>query len=571
MILRQNASAEKLSGSYYTPQALADFIVNWGTENNNIRNILEPSCGDGVFVQSILNSDAQDAEVIAVEINELESMKVRDFVNEYGCNNVNVINGDFYDFYRAYEANEDGIRFDLIVGNPPYIRYQYLSESQREEQSEILVKSGMKSNKLINAWVSFVVACIQMLDNNGRIGLVIPAELLQVVYAEELRMHLMRHLQRMTIVTFRELVFDDIEQEVIVLLGEKDIHHELEHQIRILEFQNIEDLITNFALNNVPFQDIELNSSKWTKYFLNLEDNIAIGEIKNNDAFVRFDKIAKVDVGITTGNNNYFCVDNQTVEKYRLDEHIFSALGEEINPLRPLIARSVSIRGITYTEEDMQYNLQRGSKAYLLAYPSSVNKYQYPEGHQEYITLGENNNENIGYKCSIRQQWYSIPSVWVSDAFFLRRNYLYPKFILNTDIEAVSTDTMHRVRFNEGIDRWRAVLSYYNSITLAFTEIEARSYGGGVLEVLPREAERIYVANIFDEQVIDDVTVMRLVHEIDELIRVNDGLEGINEILDFIDEQLLHQILDVDPQITRQFRNMWNILRERRLGRGNRN
>ncbi|MFQ7528018.1 MAG: hypothetical protein ACLRMN_10980 [Mediterraneibacter gnavus] len=36
----------------------------------------------------------------------------------------------------------------MILGNPPYIRYQYLEEKQRMEMAEILTSHGMKANKL---------------------------------------------------------------------------------------------------------------------------------------------------------------------------------------------------------------------------------------------------------------------------------------------------------------------------------------------------------------------------------------------------------------------------------------
>lgn len=78
------------------------------------------------------------------------------------------------------------------------------------------------------------------------------------------------------------------------------------------------------------------------------------------------------------------------------------------------------------------------------------------------------------------------------DAFFLRRNNLYPKFVLNC-CDAVSTDTMHRIKFNNDIEPERIVLSYYNSISFAFTEICGRSYGGGVLEILPGEVGNVLV------------------------------------------------------------------------------
>ena len=61
---------------------------------------------------------------------------------------------------------------------------------------------------------------------------------------------------------------------------------------------------------------------------------------------------------------------------------------------------------------------------------------------------------------------------------------------------AVSTDTMHRIKFNDGVEPERILLSYYNSISFAFTELCGRSYGGGVLEILPREVGNILVPNL---------------------------------------------------------------------------
>ncbi len=99
--------------------------------------------------------------------------------------NVSVVNGDFFEFYQKYK---DINKYDLILGNPPYIRYQYLEEKQRSEMAEILTSHGMKANKLINTWVGFMVACVHMLSDNGKIAFVIPAEILQVAYAEDLRL-----------------------------------------------------------------------------------------------------------------------------------------------------------------------------------------------------------------------------------------------------------------------------------------------------------------------------------------------------------------------------------------------
>lgn len=566
MLLKEHATEERLNGRYYTPQNLANYIVDWAVKGIESGKILEPSCGDGSFLESINRLNLQDRfSITGIELDENESMialgrinnsifidrlnKLKDektILDTIGCK---IINEDFYTIYENIIRDE---KFNIIVGNPPYIRYQYLTEEQRNEQSIILKNNGMKSNKLINAWVSFVVASVQMLNRNGKLGLVIPAELMQVAYAEELRRFLMIQFQRMTIVTFRELVFPNVEQEVVILLGEKDENHNDEHKLRIVQYDNVNQLINDNSLEDIPFNNVEINDSKWTRYFLNRNYNELINSIRKDSKFVKFGDIASVDVGITTGNNDYFCVDNQTVKKFDL---------KQIS--RPLIARSVNINGIKFTREDWEDNINRGAKTYLIDFPD-VPYEQYSDMQREYIEKGEREGQNTGYKCRIRQKWYRVPSIWVSDAFLLRRNHLYPKFILNSDIEAVSTDTMHRIRFNENIEHKRALLSYYNSITLAFTEIEGRSYGGGVLEILPGEFEKVMIPNLQDCRLITDDDVNYLIQQIDSHVRNNDDIEVI---LDLVDQTILIEILGINKDVVNQFREIWSILKNRRLNR----
>lgn len=133
--------------------------------------------------------------------------------------NIRVVNGDFFEFYQEYKEVK---KYDLILGNPPYIRYQYLESKQRAEMADILIQHGMRANKLINTWVGFMVACVHMLSPNGKIAFVVPAEILQVAYAEELRLFLANELSKITLLTFEELVFPDIEQEVVVFIGERE-------------------------------------------------------------------------------------------------------------------------------------------------------------------------------------------------------------------------------------------------------------------------------------------------------------------------------------------------------------
>jgi adenine-specific DNA-methyltransferase len=186
---------------------------------------------------------------------------------------------------------------------------------------------------------------------------------------------------------------------------------------------------------------------------------------------------------------------------------------------------------------------------------------KYNEKHQEYIKKGENEKENKGYKCKIRNRWYNIPSIWVPDAFFLRRSNLYPKFVLNK-CSAVSTDTMHRMKFKDDIDPELILLSYYNSISFAFTEICGRSYGGGVLEILPKEMGSIILPKIAK---IDIDLKKSLLSVIDQVVRSGSNIESV---LDIVDQEILVNLLGIEIELCQKCRMIWKKLRKRRLSRG---
>lgn len=562
MKLKDKNSKQKLRGGFYTPKIMSDFIVNWiFNDNNNPTNILEPSCGDGIFLESLAEyADKRGFSCKAIELIDEEAKKADERVSNY--DNFEVKEGDFFTLYEK-ELKEKS--FDAVVGNPPYIRYQYLTAEQRQEKSDILVSNGMKGNKSINAWVAFVVAAVQMLSCNGKMGLVIPAELLQIYYAEDLRRFLTESLSKIDIIAFEELVFPEVQQEVIILLGEKKKSEEDKDKdkvkINVSEFKSLKELDLEFFLENRAYETISHSLDKWTKYFLNHEQINEINKVKeeassegkDNSRFVFFKDIAKINVGITTGRNSYFCIDEETVKEYNLKKID--------NTVLPLIGRSSHIKGIYYTEEDWKQNLDKGEKGYLISFPEDIEYKDYPDKYKEYIELGEDEGVHTGYKCGIRDRWYCVPSVWSPDAFLLRRNNTFPRFVLDDIGNTVSTDTMHRIAFNEGINHKKALLSYYNSITFAFTEIEGRSYGGGVLEILPGELRQVPLPNLenMDEELVD-----KLLKEIDKAIRKK---EDINPVLDKIDQKVLVEYLGFDEEVPRLFRDAWKTLMNRRINR----
>ncbi|MBI5413956.1 class I SAM-dependent methyltransferase [Candidatus Peregrinibacteria bacterium] len=533
MKLIKNATAVKLRGGFYTPEPIAAFILKWGISGSSDYEILEPSCGDGVFIEQLKANNYKFKSVTAIEFDKIEAIKA----DKIMLNKKSVINTDFHLY-----CNETTQKFDLVVGNPPYIRYQYFQEEQQNEAIKVFNRAKLKYSKLTNAWVSFVVGSSLLLKDKGKIGFVIPAELLQVSYAQQLREFLAHFYNKINIISFEKLVFPDIQQEVVLLLCEKNGSNS--HLIEHLELRDASDL-EKLDVNRLksPSKQIDFKSNKWTYYFLAQEEINFLEKISVKRNIPTIGKYANVEVGITTGSNDYFTVPLPVVETYDLKEYA-----------KPMVGRSVQVNSVIFTKEDWKLNRQTKAKTHLLVFPpkKEINEHS---GANSYIKLGESMEINKGYKTGIRDDWFVIPSIKLSDALFIRRNNLYPRLILN-EANAHTTDTMHRVFMKKDTNKDAFIASFYNSLSLAFAEIVGRSYGGGVLELMPSEAEKILLPFRIENA--------ELLSTIDKMMR---NKVSIDQILKITNEQILKKGYGFNDEEIKFADNIWKKLSARRLNR----
>lgn len=78
MNFKENESAQKLRGGYYTPGDLADFIAKW-TCRHDTREVLEPSCGDGQFLDSLAKAGlTTQGAITAFELDSAEAEKAKE-------------------------------------------------------------------------------------------------------------------------------------------------------------------------------------------------------------------------------------------------------------------------------------------------------------------------------------------------------------------------------------------------------------------------------------------------------------------------------------------------------------
>jgi len=542
------ATYQKLRGGYYTPEPIADFLANWAIQSPDT-TVLEPSCGDGIILASAVKRLIQcgaKREVIAhlvrgVELDPEEAQKaVERILAMNAAYPATVETRDFFTYCQEQLAKNT--HFDAIIGNPPFVRYQNFPENHRAIAFYLMQLTGLHPNRLTNSWVPFLVASTMLLNKRGRLAMVIPAELLQVNYAAELRYFLSQHYSYITLITFKKLVFDGIQQEVVLLLGEKNGS---DHTgIRTIELDGIDDLRTyeHTTLAREQLKAMDHSTEKWTMYFLNEEELALLRRLKNHPKLTTAGYVIDVDVGIVTGLNEFFVLTQEQVEKHALMPYT-----------QRIVGRSAQLPGIRFSEEDWLANVEKQSPAFLVNPPDEP-FYRLPESLQEYVTSGEERGINKGYKCRIRNRWYVVPSAWVPQAFMLRQVHHYPKIVLN-DAAATSTDTIHRVKLRNGVPARTVAASFLNSLTFAFSEVIGRSYGGGVLELEPNEAEKLPLPLIGADALNLD--------EFDALLREN----NISAALDITDRVLLQDGLGLSSEETAMLRAIWQKLRDRRINR----
>ena len=521
----------KSRGGYYTPAPIAEFLAQWAVTRDTAA-VLEPSAGDGALVAALAPRVSSLSQVTAIELVPSEAAAIRQRTD----GEASVISGDFFRWF-LHEQPLAG--FDAVVGNPPFIRYQNFSEEHRQRAFSIMQAEELHPTRLTNAWLPFVVASTLALKPGGRLALVLPAELLQVNYAAELRGYLARRFRHLTIVTFRSLVFEGIQQETILLLGERGDSPGATISVVDLDgAAQVENL--DLSVSSRSAVDLDHATEKWTQFYLSPSELSLVRGIEASGEFPSLGELASVDVGIVTGRNEFFVLNAEEAQG--------------LEPwCRPLVGRTAQIPGVVLRDHEWRSLKASGGRCLLLDL-GPTDRAQLEPPALQYVEYGESRGLHLGYKCRIREpRWWAVPSTWKPDAFLLRQIHDAPR-IVDNQTRATCTDTIHRLRMLNGTSSNWLASSFLNSVTAAFAEIRGRSYGGGVLELEPREAESLPIPPLS--------TTSPSLDEVDELVR----LQGIVAAMDTVDEALSNSTGLTSCDLA-ALRSVWRRLYERRRDR----
>ncbi|MCB5362670.1 N-6 DNA methylase [Pusillimonas sp. CC-YST705] len=540
--------ADKLRGGYYTPEVLAEWLCAWAIRSPSER-VLEPSCGDGAFLAAAARRltalgarPGAKTQLQGVEIVPDQAALASERLAREGAGLGRVHVGDFFAWWTQTQSEQ----VDTVVGNPPFIRHQSFPEPAREFAMAAMATLGLKPSRMANIWVPFVAACVARLAPGGRLAMVLPAELLQVAYAAQLRGFLAQSFHRIDLVACTELFFENVQQEVVLLLAEgKSLSPVQECQVRMHEVQTAAELVGKrpeaLMLAQAP-KLVQHDSEKWLKYFLSNAEMGLMRALREAGGVAPLSAHASVDVGVVTGFNDFFVLDNTAVQA-----HDLSAWAE------PVVSRAAQLKGAVFTSQDWQELSNKPAQRVHLLRLQPDTLVPSGSGLQAYLQGGEVAGIHRGHKCSIRKPWYAVPYVWAPDVFLFRQIYAFPAAVLNAANAAV-TDTLHRLRVHTAKPE-QLLPSFYTYLTAASAEIEGRSYGGGVLELGPTEAERLLMpASLQSGLPLSEIDAMIRKGKLDEILAENSQL-------------ILQAGLGLSTAECRMLRGIWERMRDRRMAR----
>ncbi len=203
----------KSIGQYFTPDLIVQFMCDL-SKCNNTAKVLEPSCGEGIFLKTLHDRGFQN--VVGYEV-DLSLKKLHP----------NIKNESFV----SATVESD---YDLVIGNPPYVRWKNLDKTLKDElgTSELWTTY---CNSLCDYLYLFLIKSVECLRYNGELIFITPAYWMQTTHAQTLRNYLIKNGVFTDIYHFDETpVFEKVSSSIMIF---RYVKHGIASKIKVRKIQ----------------------------------------------------------------------------------------------------------------------------------------------------------------------------------------------------------------------------------------------------------------------------------------------------------------------------------------------
>lgn len=465
-------------GAFFTPEPIAAHLARWAVRSDPQATVLDPTCGEAVFLlaagRELKAAGCQpsdlDQRLYGVDIHP-KSLAAATQVLEAEGLDAHLVVDDFFALATPDQIGGPLPFVDAVVGNPPFVRYQQHVGAARRRSASAALRQGVRLNGLASSWAALLVHACGFLKPEGRLAMVLPAELLSVSYAEPVRAWLRKRFEKVHLVMFEQLQFEDALEKVVLVLAEGSGGCDA---FSLYHVENAEDL--NAIGPYLNWSVTPAAEGKWTDLLLPHRQRQLFKSVVA-EHFVPLSQYGTTELGIVTGANAFFALSESTRMQYGLEE-------DQLVRISPPGTRH--LQGTDFSRQQWQALREANERVWLLRPEPDDRR----PGLRAYIASGEAAGVHEAYKCQIRDPWWRAPTVPAPDLFFTYMSHRYPRIIANT-AGVTFVNSMHGVRLaaqTSTLAKSALPLTCLNSATMLGAEVFGRSYGGGVLKMEPREA-----------------------------------------------------------------------------------
>lgn len=304
----------KINGAFFTPDYIIDFIINEVRPQEKHKNI-DPSCGCGAFLvgltdyykktfQKQIKTIIQE-NIFGSDILEYNIHRAKLILTIYALQNGEQLSENDFNLYHQDSLKAEWKeQFDNIVGNPPYVKFQDLTDESRSYLTKnwTTVEGGT-----FNLYFAFFELGYKLLKPTGKLGYITPNNYFTSLAGEALRQYFQNKKCVTRIIDFsHKKVFDVQTYTALTFLNKQE--NEAITFDRIKDGYSPEEFlpIANGSMNYLK----DLNFKKWRLLKTDEQQNIKIIETIGKPIGKLFD----ICVGIATLKDEVFFVDGNNMK-----------------------------------------------------------------------------------------------------------------------------------------------------------------------------------------------------------------------------------------------------------------